>query len=88
MSVSFRQACVNCSGPPSLDALVGAVERLGQDERSVWDACVSRILDVGVECGSDPYSHVEWISEDLVRRAAALHLALRFTVYRCEDHRR
>ena len=60
--------------------ILDAIEALDGDERAFWDACRSRVLDLGFEVGAGRSQSFD-LSPSIVARAAAVGLAIRVTRY-------
>lgn len=75
--------------PETLIALLlDAVESLPPPLRTVWDGCFLRELDMGYDCGEEPWGFNQGLSAGLLRRIAAAAASLRVTLYRWTDDRR
>lgn len=68
--------------------LLDAVESLPPPLRAAWDGCSLRELDLGYDCGVEPWAFNQGLSAGLLRRVAAASAALRVTLYRSTDDRR
>lgn len=68
--------------------LVDAVESLPPPLRTVWDGCSLRELDMGYDCGVEPWAFNQGLSAGLLRRVAAAGASLRVTLYRWTGDRR
>jgi hypothetical protein len=66
---------------PDIIAILDAVEALGKKLRSVWTKCSLRELNIGYDCGSEPWAFNHGISAKTLGRIAALNAPLRFTLY-------
>ncbi len=67
--------------------LLDAVESLPPPLRTVWDGCSLRELDMGYDCGEEPWAFNQGLSAGLLRRIAAAGASLRVTLYRWTDDR-
>ncbi len=61
-------------------SIVDAIENLDADERALWDACRSRVLDLGFDAGKGDVLAMT-LSPRTVARAAAAGLAITVTIY-------
>ena len=60
-------------------------ESLDEEARAVWDACHSRVVDVGFEGGTDHASYASTIDARTVARMAANGMSFRVTVHPLRD---
>ena len=65
----------------SLLRLLGVIEPLMAQIREVWDGCSERNMDVGFECGDEPFDFHKAISNSTIGRVAATGAALNITLY-------
>jgi hypothetical protein len=61
------------------------VEGLPKDAREVWDACCSRVMDVGFESGTSPQNFRSEIRASTVQRVAAIGASIIITIYPVSD---
>jgi hypothetical protein len=57
------------------------VENLPQEVREIWDACCSRVLDVGYESGTSPQNFRSEIRAFTIQRVAAIGASIVITIY-------
>ena len=62
-------------------SLLKAIETLDNDSRELWLACTSRELNIGYECGDEPWAFNHQLTAATLARAAALGISLRITLY-------
>ena len=78
---TFEDGAQHAEPAPNVAAMLAVVESLERPMRVVWDGCVVRRLDVGYECGAEPWGFGQELSSGLLARMAALGLSLRITLY-------
>jgi hypothetical protein len=85
-SLQFASLELN-SGPDELSldetlrALIEAVQRLSPDMHALWDGCVLRQINIGIQAGLEPKSCEFDISKETVAMLAGMNCSLLFTVY-------
>ncbi|MEW6126128.1 MAG: hypothetical protein AB1757_03615 [Acidobacteriota bacterium] len=57
------------------------VESLPEEVREIWDACGSRILDIGYESGIAPFNFESEISAATLQRVAGIGASIKVTIY-------
>lgn len=65
----------------TISALLDAIERLDGDLLENWRACTVRELDIGYNCGTQPYAMNHKLPADLLKRVADAGLTLVITHY-------
>jgi hypothetical protein len=65
----------------NIAAILSVVENFDVHSRQLWAACMSRELNIGYDCGDEPWAFNHAISATTVRRMAALGISLRITLY-------
>jgi hypothetical protein len=58
------------------------VVNLDEAERLLWAACDQRVLDIGIEVGTETYSEAFDLSSEALAAALELEAEVRVTVYR------
>ena len=66
---------------PNISRLLDAIESLSEAARALWQRCSKREFDIGYDCGDDPWSFNQGISNETLRRMAACGAGLRITIY-------
>jgi hypothetical protein len=65
----------------SITAMFPALEALTGEPKSIWERCSERCLDMGFECGEEPWGFRQELSTNTLTRIAALGMTLRITLY-------
>lgn len=66
----------------NIELLLEAVESLSQDSLTVWDRnCAQRELNVGYECGDEPWTYNQGLSHSIIRRMSDAGVSFRITLY-------
>lgn len=80
--------CLMCEGQneaeaqQNIDLLLKAIATLSPSSRSFWDChCTKRELNVGYDCGDQPWAYNQGISDAIVRRMAEAGVSFRITLY-------
>ena len=73
---------------PTITAMLGVVESLGDSLRAVWSGCTRREFNIGYDCGTKPWAFNQGLSGQLLGRIAALGASLRITLYPPERKKR
>lgn len=58
-----------------------SIEKLSLSARGLWQQCDSRVMNVGIQAGIEPYSAHFLISEKSLEFLRALHASVEFTIY-------
>lgn len=66
---------------PNIAFMLNAIETAGGEARACWEACTKREFDVGYDCGDEPWSFNQGISNETLRRMAACGATFRLTLY-------
>ena len=61
--------------------LLDATDALTDISRSVWNRCTKREFNVGYDCGDEPWSSNQGLSNDVLRRMADCGATFRVTLY-------
>ena len=69
---------------PNAAALLAAIERLDSESRRLWAPCALRELNIGYECGDEPYPFTNELKAATLARIAALDISVRITLYPAE----
>lgn len=65
----------------SVSAMLDAIESLADDSREHWWECSRREFNAGYDCGDEPWAFNDGLTNETLRRVAALGTALRITLY-------
>ncbi|HUG90713.1 MAG TPA: hypothetical protein VML55_07770 [Planctomycetaceae bacterium] len=65
----------------TIGAMLAAIESLEDDAAREWSACRLREFNIGYDCGDDPWAFNNELTNDTLRRIAALGASLRITIY-------
>ena len=57
------------------------IENLPKTARKIWDNCLTRIIDIGVESGSSPKSYRFEVRQPIMNRVSAIGASLAVTIY-------
>jgi hypothetical protein len=66
---------------PNIRRLLDAVDRLSADAREIWARCSKREFNVGYDCGDEPWSFNQGLSNVVLRRIADCGASFRITLY-------
>lgn len=66
---------------PNLVRLLDAIEALSGPARDLWNRCSKREFNVGYDCGDEPWSFNQGISNEVLRRMANSGSSFRITLY-------
>jgi hypothetical protein len=66
---------------PNIAAVLAAIEALDPRSRELWSACTSRELNIGYDCGDEPWAFNHQLAAATLGRIAALGISLRITLY-------
>jgi hypothetical protein len=74
----------------AIDGILDIVERLGLEGTKLWNECISRRFDIGLQASDDPFtcttqrwSHATWqITSPLLQRMCSVNASFVITVYR------
>ena len=66
---------------PNIVRLLNAVDLLTDTARAIWQRCSKREFNVGYDCGDEPWSFNQGLSNDVLRRMAACGATFRLTLY-------
>jgi hypothetical protein len=82
-TASFEHAGSGCSGDAEniISQLCLLVEQLPPDARQIWEACCTRIFDIGYESGDNPSSFRSILHPETIKRMAGLGAAIMVTIY-------
>ncbi|QDT47643.1 hypothetical protein Pan258_16790 [Symmachiella dynata] len=65
--------------------MLDAIESLPDAARAIWDQCVTREFNPGYDCGAEPWGFNQGLSNETLRRMAAVGASFRFTLYPHRD---
>lgn len=63
-------------------AMLDAIEALDASARAIWDACMSKTLDIGYQCGDGARVRNE-LTHATLSRMTALGMGMSITLYPC-----
>lgn len=66
---------------PNIARLLDAIEALSVPARELWDRCSKREFNIGYDCGDEPWSFNQGISNHVLRRMAECGASFRITLY-------
>ena len=66
---------------PNIRRLLDAIDGLSVDARRIWNQCSKREFNVGYDCGDEPWSFNQGLSNDVLRRMADCGASFRMTLY-------
>ena len=66
---------------PNILRLLDAIDALSNASRELWNRCTKREFNVGYDCGDEPWSFNQGLSNDVLRRMADCGSTLRITLY-------
>jgi hypothetical protein len=66
---------------PNIAAIVSVFESLAAPLRFTWDNCGLRKVNLGYDCGDEPWAFNQGLSAELLGRIAAVGAPLRLTLY-------
>jgi hypothetical protein len=78
---AFETAQQHTTAQPNIEALLTVIESLDGAGRSAWTACTTRELDIGYDCGVEPWAFQDAIASELLARIARVGASLRITIY-------
>lgn len=69
-------------GPDAnIEAMLAVIESLSGPTRAIWQSCTKRELNIGYDCGSDPWAFNNGLTCQTLRRIAGCGASLRITIY-------
>ena len=66
---------------PNIVRLLDAVDALSDKGREIWARCSKREFNIGYDCGDEPWSFNQGISNSVLRRMADCGASFRITLY-------
>jgi hypothetical protein len=66
---------------PNIVRLLDAIEALSGPAGELWTRCSKREFNVGYDCGDEPWSFNQGISNDVLKRMAGCGASFRVTLY-------
>ncbi|QDT67004.1 hypothetical protein [Calycomorphotria hydatis] len=72
---------------PNIAAFLNTIESLPKELYRVWQGCELREFNIGYDCGNEPWSFNQGLSNTLLSRIANVGVSLRWTLYpeRCSE---
>jgi len=71
-----------CSEPAeSIEVLLNAIESARGEAEVLWRECKKRELNIGYDCGDEPWAFNNGLSSALLARMAKVGVSLRITIY-------
>lgn len=64
--------------------MLDVIESFTKPLRTIWDGCSRRELNIGYDCGIEPWAFNQGLSSNLLERMASAGCSLRITLY--PDH--
>jgi hypothetical protein len=71
----------------TIAAMLAVIEALDPPLRSAWAGCSQRELDIGYDCGQEPFYFHQGLSAGILVRLVAAGASLRVTLYADRDIR-
>ena len=68
---------------PNIRRIMDAIDGLSVDALGIWAQCSKREFNVGYDCGDEPWSFNQGLSNDIIRRIADCGASFRITLYPC-----
>jgi len=65
----------------TIGAMLNAIESLDDASRALWNGCSKRELNIGYDCGDEPWAFNQGLTNQTLARAAAAGASLRITLY-------
>ena len=65
----------------TINYLCDLIESLPPDVREIWNGCVSRVFDVGYECGASPQNFRSEIRASTIARVGSVGASIAITIY-------
>lgn len=72
-----------CQPELTIVAMLDVIEALAASARAIWDACMSKTLDIGYQCG-DGVQVRNALTNGTLSRMGALGMGMSITLYRCD----
>jgi hypothetical protein len=72
----------------NIAAMLAVIEALPDGARAIWSACTRRELNIGFDCGAQPWAFNQALSNNLLGRLAAVGATLRVTLYPPQPEKR
>ncbi|MEM7477793.1 MAG: hypothetical protein AAF483_22630 [Planctomycetota bacterium] len=78
---------VRCDGDndtepePNILRLLDTIDALSDASRDLWNQCTKREFNVGYDCGDEPWSFNQGLSNEVLRRMADCGSTFRITLY-------
>ena len=66
---------------PNIVKMLDAIESLKRTQRTIWSRCDFREFNIGYDCGDEPWSFNQGLSNETLSRIAAVGATLRWTLY-------
>ena len=65
----------------NLAEILDAIERIPEHLRDAWSRCIKRELNLGFDCGAEPWAYAQDLSSELLARMGRSRIALGLTLY-------
>ena len=65
----------------TIGAMLNAIESLDDASRQLWKGCSKRELNIGYDCGDEPWAFNQGLTNHTLARVAAAGASLRITLY-------
>lgn len=78
---SFEIAGGGTDADATINSFCVLIESLPSEVREIWDACCSRVFDVGYESGGSPQNFRSEIRASTIQRVANIGAGVAITVY-------
>ena len=80
----FARLEINIDAPnadETINYFCDLIENLSEDSQNIWDACFSKVFDIGYESGNQPNYFTSKINPVTVKRIANIDAGLNITIY-------
>lgn len=66
---------------PNIARMLDAIELLRRRQKGIWTRCELREFNIGYDCGDEPWSFNQGLSNETLSRIASVGATLRWTLY-------
>ena len=80
----FARLEINIDAPnadETINHFCDLIENLSEDSNNIWDACFSKVFDIGYESGNQPNCFTSKINSLTIKRIANIDASLNITIY-------